>query len=72
MWISPLTAVILPPTYARVGSADLMQQPEMLGFKRTGMTDEIVAHNFRHTVEKIEGPNGSLGERIREIGQAHS
>jgi predicted acylesterase/phospholipase RssA/CRP-like cAMP-binding protein len=53
----------------REGSADLMLQPEMLGFKRTDwhMADEIVAHSYRHTLDKIEGLNGLLGERIREI-----
>jgi predicted acylesterase/phospholipase RssA len=56
----------------REGSADLMLQPEMLGFKRTDwhLADEIVAHSYRHTLEKIDGLNGTLGERIREIRQA--
>ena len=58
----------------REGSADLMLQPEMLGFKRTDwhLADEIVAHSYRHTMEKIEGLNGTLGERIREIRAAQS
>ena len=58
----------------REGSADLMLQPEMLGFKRTDwhMADEIVAHSYRHTVDKIEGLNGLLGERISEIRGARS
>jgi hypothetical protein len=58
----------------REGSADLMLQPEMLGFKRTDwhLADEIVAHSYRHTIEKIEGLNGTLGERIREIRAAQS
>jgi predicted acylesterase/phospholipase RssA/CRP-like cAMP-binding protein len=58
----------------REGSADLMLQPEMLGFKRTDwhLADEIVAQSYRHTMEKIEGLNGTLGERISEIRTAHS
>ena len=58
----------------REGSADLMLQPEMLGFKRTDwhLADEIVAQSYRHTMEKIEGLNGALGERIREIRGVHS
>ena len=58
----------------REGSADLMLQPEMLGFKRTDwhLADEIVAQSYRHTMEKIEGLNGTLGERITEIRTAHS
>jgi predicted acylesterase/phospholipase RssA/CRP-like cAMP-binding protein len=58
----------------REGSADLMLQPEMLGFKRTDwhLADEIVAHSYRHTMEKIEGLNGTLGERVREIRAAQS
>jgi NTE family protein/lysophospholipid hydrolase len=58
----------------REGSADLMLQPEMLGFKRTDwhLADEIVAHSYRHTMAKIEGLNGTLGERIREIRAAQS
>jgi hypothetical protein len=51
-----------------------MLQPEMLGFKRTDwhLADEIVAHSYRHTMGKIEGLNGTLGERIREIRAAQS
>jgi predicted acylesterase/phospholipase RssA/CRP-like cAMP-binding protein len=58
----------------REGSADLMLQPEMLGFKRTDwhLAEEIVAHSYRHAMEKIEGLNGTLGERIREIRAAQS
>jgi predicted acylesterase/phospholipase RssA/CRP-like cAMP-binding protein len=58
----------------REGSADLMLQPEMIGFKRTDwhLADEIVAHSYRHTVDKIESLNGPLGERIREIREARS
>jgi predicted acylesterase/phospholipase RssA/CRP-like cAMP-binding protein len=58
----------------REGSADLMLQPEMLGFKRTDwhLADEIVAHSYRHAMEKIEGLNGTLGERVREIRAAQS
>jgi predicted acylesterase/phospholipase RssA len=58
----------------REGSADLMLQPEMLGFKRTDwhLADEIVAQSYRHAIEKIEGLNGTLGERIREIRTAQA
>ena len=58
----------------REGSADLMLQPEMLGFKRTDwhLADEIVDQSYRHAMEKIEGLNGTLGERIREIRAAQS
>ncbi len=58
----------------REGAADLMLQPEMLGFKRTDwhLADEIVAQSYRHAMEKIEGLNGTLGERIREIRAAQS
>src|SRR5580704_5700552 len=58
----------------REGSADLMFQPEMLGFKRTDwhLADEIVAQSYRHTMQKIEGLNGALGERIREIRAVQS
>jgi hypothetical protein len=58
----------------REGAADLLLRPEMLGFKRTDWhaADEIVALSYRYTLAKIEGLNGRLGERIREIKEARS
>jgi predicted acylesterase/phospholipase RssA/CRP-like cAMP-binding protein len=58
----------------REGAADLLLRPQMLGFKRTDWhaADEIVALSYRHTLDKIEGLNGRLGERIREIREARS
>lgn len=53
----------------REGAADILLRPPMLGFKRTDwhLADEIVEVSHRHALERIEGLNGHLEKRVREI-----